>query len=39
LEVNPRWVWNVDLEGMLGRAREVFEDLKNGRGGEGVVDV
>ncbi len=26
--VNPRWVWNVDLEGMLERARGVFGELK-----------
>ncbi len=28
LVVNPRWVWNVDLEGMLERARGVFGELK-----------
>ena len=28
MDVNPRWVWNVDLESMLVRAKELFENIK-----------
>ena len=35
MDVRPRWVWGVDLESMLVKAKELFEDLK--RGGSAVV--
>ncbi|KAH8807938.1 mannitol 1-phosphate dehydrogenase [Xylogone sp. PMI_703] len=28
LDVHPRWVWGVDLEDMLTRAKELFKSLK-----------
>jgi salicylate hydroxylase len=28
MDVNPRWVWNVDLESMLVQAKELFENIK-----------
>ena len=28
MDINPRWVWNVDLEGMLVQAKEKFHSLK-----------
>jgi salicylate hydroxylase len=37
LDVNPKWVWNVDLEGMLVRAKEVFQSLR--QGGENATDA
>jgi salicylate hydroxylase len=37
LDVNPRWVWNVDLEGMLVKAKELFESLR--QGGENATDA
>jgi salicylate hydroxylase len=32
LDVNPRWVWNVDLESMLVQAKNLFEISKQGKG-------
>jgi salicylate hydroxylase len=37
MDVNPRWVWNVDLEGMLVQARELFESIRQGE--ECAVDA
>jgi salicylate hydroxylase len=37
MDVNPRWVWNADLEGMLVRAKEVFESVR--QGGENATDA
>ena len=28
MDINPRWVWNVDLGSMLGQAKELFHSLK-----------
>jgi salicylate hydroxylase len=36
MDVNPRWVWNVDLESMLVQAKELFENIK--QGGETAAD-
>ncbi|KAH8744036.1 putative salicylate hydroxylase [Hyaloscypha finlandica] len=37
MDVHPRWVWNVDLEGMLVQARELFESIRQGE--ECAVDA
>lgn len=37
MDVNPRWVWNVDLESMLVQAKELFESIK--QGGESAVEA
>lgn len=37
MEVNPRWVWNVDLERILVRAKELFESLR--QGGDNATDA
>jgi salicylate hydroxylase len=31
MDVNPRWVWNVDLKGLLMQAKELCEGIKQGR--------
>jgi salicylate hydroxylase len=28
MDLNPRWVWNVDLESMLLQAKETFKNMK-----------
>jgi len=28
MDINPRWVWNVDLESMLLQAKEIFRSMK-----------
>jgi salicylate hydroxylase len=37
MDVNPRWVWNVDLKGMLVQAKELCEGIK--QGGKSTTDV
>lgn len=37
MDVRPRWVWNVDLEGMLSQAKDLFEHMK--QDGESAVEV
>jgi salicylate hydroxylase len=37
MDVNPRWVWNVDLEAMLVQAKELCEGIK--QGGKSAADI
>ncbi|KAE9369302.1 FAD/NAD(P)-binding domain-containing protein [Stipitochalara longipes BDJ] len=37
MDVNPRWVWNADLESMLVQAKDVFEISR--QNGECAIDI